>query len=179
MEIVIFILVILFIGIIAIQYNAIMKLKQKVKQSRSGIDVYLQQRFNLIPNLVETVKGYMNYEKETLKNLTELRAQYNKTNDMKISQELNNKINYVIAVSEKYPELKASEQFLNLQKSLSKMESQLQAARRIYNNDVTTYNTKISVVPYNIVASIFRFKEEELFKIEDVGASKNINIDIE
>ena len=179
MGIVIFILVILFIVIIAIQYNAIMKLKQKVKQSRSGIDVYLQQRFNLIPNLVETVKGYMNYEKETLKNLTELRAQYNKTNDMKISQELNNKINYVIAVSEKYPELKASEQFLNLQKSLSKMESQLQAARRIYNNDVTTYNTKISVVPYNIVASIFRFKEEELFKIEDVGASKNINIDIE
>ncbi len=179
MEIVIFILVILIIGIIVIQYNAIMKLKQRVKQSRSGIDVYLQQRFNLIPNLVETVKGYMNYEKETLKNLTELRAQYNKTNDMKISQELNNKINYVIAVSEKYPELKASEQFLNLQKSLSKMESQLQAARRIYNNDVTTYNTKISVVPYNIVASIFRFKEEELFKIEDVGASKNINIDIE
>ncbi len=179
MEIVIFILVILIIGVIAIQYNSIMKLKQRVKQSRSGIDVYLQQRFNLIPNLVETVKGYMNYEKETLKNLTELRAQYNKTNDMKISQELNNKINYVIAVSEKYPELKASEQFLNLQKSLSKMESQLQAARRIYNNDVTTYNTKISVVPYNIVASIFRFKEEELFKIEDVGASKNINIDIE
>lgn len=179
MGIVIFILVILIIGVIAIQYNSIMKLKQKVKQSRSGIDVYLQQRFNLIPNLVETVKGYMNYEKETLKNLTELRAQYNKTNDMKISQELNNKINYVIAVSEKYPELKASEQFLNLQKSLSKMESQLQAARRIYNNDVTTYNTKISVVPYNIVASIFRFKEEELFKIEDVGASKNINIDIE
>ena len=179
MEIVIFILVILIIGIIVIQYNAIMKLKQRVKQSRSGIDVYLQQRFNLIPNLVETVKGYMNYEKETLKNLTELRAQYNKTNDMKISQELNNKINYIIAVSEKYPELKASEQFLNLQKSLSKMESQLQAARRIYNNDVTTYNTKISVVPYNIVASIFRFKEEELFKIEDVGASKNINIDIE
>lgn len=179
MGIVIFILVILIIGIIVIQYNAIMKLKQRVKQSRSGIDVYLQQRFNLIPNLVETVKEYMNYEKETLKNLTELRAQYNKTNDMKISQELNNKINYVIAVSEKYPELKASEQFLNLQKSLSKMESQLQAARRIYNNDVTTYNTKISVVPYNIVASIFRFKEEELFKIEDVGASKNINIDIE
>lgn len=179
MGIVIFILVILIIGVIAIQYNSIMKLKQRVKQSRSGIDVYLQQRFNLIPNLVETVKGYMNYEKETLKNLTELRAQYNKTNDMKISQELNNKINYVIAVSEKYPELKASEQFLNLQKSLSKMESQLQAARRIYNNDVTTYNTKISVVPYNIVASIFRFKEEELFKIEDVGASKNINIDIE
>ena len=166
MGIVIFILVILIIGVIAIQYNSIMKLKQRVKQSRSGIDVYLQQRFNLIPNLVETVKGYMNYEKETLKNLTELRAQYNKTNDMKISQELNNKINYVIAVSEKYPELKASEQFLNLQKSL-------------YNNDVTTYNTKISVVPYNIVASIFRFKEEELFKIEDVGASKNINIDIE
>ena len=92
MGIVIFILVILIIGVIAIQYNSIMKLKQRVKQSRSGIDVYLQQRFNLIPNLVETVKGYMNYEKETLKNLTELRAQYNKTNDMKISQELNNKI---------------------------------------------------------------------------------------
>lgn len=163
--------------IIIIQYNVLVKIKQRVKQSKSGIDVYLQQRFDLIPNLVETVKGYVNYEKEALEKIAELRTQYNKTKDLKVSEELNNKVNQIIAVAENYPELKASEQFLNLQKSLSKMESQLQAARRIYNNDVTTYNTKISVVPYNIIASIFRFKEEELFKIEE-EARNNISVNM-
>ena len=172
---------IVFLGLILLcviigQYNKILKLKKTVQQSKSGIDVYLQQRFNLIPNLVETVKGYMQYEKETFEKLTELRTQYNQTNDMKISEELNDRINHVLAVAENYPELKASEQFLNLQKSLTKMESQLQAARRIYNNDVTTYNTQISVVPYNIIAGIFGFKEESLFKIEDPEAKNNIDV---
>ncbi len=167
---------VIIVLVVISQYNTILKAKKTVQQSKSGIDVYLQQRFNLIPNLVETVKGYMNYEKDTFEKLTELRAQYNQTNDMKVSEELNDRINHVLAVAENYPELKASEQFLNLQKSLTKMESQLQAARRIYNNDVTTYNTRISVVPYNIIAGIFGFKEESLFRIEDPEAKNNINV---
>jgi LemA protein len=170
---------IIFILIVLIftSYNTLTKLKLKVKQSKSTIDVYLQQRFDLIPNLVNTVKGYMNYEKETFENITKLRTQYNETKSIKVSEELNNQINKIIAIAENYPELKSSEQFLNLQKNLSKIESQLQAARRLYNNDVTKYNTKISVIPYNIIAMIFGFNEEDLFQIEE-GAKENISITI-
>ena len=144
------VIVVILILLVFIQYNTLTKLKLKVKQSKSGIDVYLQQRFDLIPNLVNTVKGYMTYEKETFENIVKLRTQYNETKDIKVSEELNNQINKIIAVAENYPELKVSEQFLNLQKNLTKIESQLQAARRIYNNDVTKYNTKIKIIPYNI-----------------------------
>ena len=144
------ILAIIIIYILA-KYNKLIKLKNKVKQSESGIDVYLNQRFDLIPNLVECVKGYANHEKSVIENVTKL------------------------AIAEGYPELKASEQFLNLQKNLSKIESQLQAARRIYNNDVTKYNTKIETVPTNIIASMFGMKKAELFQIEEY---KRANIDI-
>ncbi len=99
-------------------------------------------------------------------------------NNIKLAENLNNGINKLIAVAEAYPDLKASEQFLNLQKNLTKIESQLQAARRIYNNEVTNYNTKISTVPTNIIASIFGFKEEELFQIEEYKKD-NVKINIE
>lgn len=175
----IIIIIILFILLILIfvQYNTLTKLKLKVKQSKSGIDVYLQQRFDLIPNLVNTVKYYINYEKETFEKIIQLRAQYNETKDIKISEELNNQINKILAVAENYPNLKASEQFLKLQKNLSKIESQLQAARRLYNNDVTKYNTKISIIPYNIIAMLFGFNEEYLFQIDENG-KQNIVLDL-
>ena len=172
------VLIVAIILVIFIQYNSITKLKMKVKQSKSGIDVYLQQRFDLIPNLVQVVKGYINYEKETLEKIIELRVQYNETKDIKVSETLNNQLNNIIVVAENYPELKASEQFLNLQKNLSKIESQLQAARRIYNNDVTKYNTKINIVPYNIIATIFGFEEEYLFQTSEKEVKNNINIEI-
>ena len=168
---------IIFVLIVFAQYNTLTKLKLKVKQSKSGIDVYLQQRFDLIPNLVNTVKGYMNYEKETFENITKLRTQYNETKDIKVSEELNNQINKILAVAENYPNLKTSEQFLELQKNLSKIESQLQAARRLYNNDVTKYNTKISVIPYNIIAMLFGFNEEYLFQIDE-NVKQNIAVDL-
>lgn len=178
MEVLVFILILIVIILILVlfgKYNQLVKLKNKVKQARSSIDVYLNQRFDLIPNLVECVKGYVKHEKEVLEEITNLRTDYSKSKDLKKAENLNNNINKVIAVAENYPELKASEQFLSLQNNLSKIESQLQAARRIYNSEVTEYNTKISVVPNNIVASIFNFKEEELFKIEEFK-KENINI---
>ena len=168
---------VIFVLIVFAQYNTLTKLKLKVKQSKSGIDVYLQQRFDLIPNLVNTVKGYMNYEKETFENITKLRTQYNETKDIKVSEELNNQINKILAVAENYPNLKTSEQFLELQKNLSKIESQLQAARRLYNNDVTKYNTKISVIPDNIIAMLFGFNEEYLFQIDE-NVKQNIAVDL-
>lgn len=169
------ILAIIIIYILA-KYNKLIKLKNKVKQSESGIDVYLNQRFDLIPNLVECVKGYANHEKSVIENVTKMRSEYMKTNkSLKKAEELNNSMNGILAIAEGYPELKASEQFLNLQKNLSKIESQLQAARRIYNNDVTKYNTKIETVPTNIIASMFGMKKAELFQIEEY---KRANIDI-
>ena len=116
-------------------------------------------------------------QEQVLEKITQLRAKYSKSKDLKEAEKLNNGINQIIAVAEQYPELKASEQFLNLQKSLSKMESQLQAARRIYNNEVTAYNTTINTVPTNIIAKMFNFKEAELFTIEDYK-KENIQVDL-
>ena len=174
---------IIIFGIISLivlsKYNSLVKMKNKIKQSQSGIDVYLNQRFDLIPNLVECVKGYSKHEKNIFENIVKLRNEYmsNKKTDLKKAEELNNNINKIIAVAENYPELKSSEQYLNLQKNLSKIESQLQAARRIYNNEVTKYNTKIATVPTNIVANIFRFKEADLFTIEEYK-KENIQINL-
>jgi len=170
-------LVILILGICIFNiYNGLVKLKLKTHQSKSAIDVYCQQRFDLIPNLVEVVKNYKKYEENVFTNIAELRTQYNKTKDISIGQELNTKLNTIISVVENYPELKASEQFLNLQKNLEKMESQLQAARRIYNNDVTKYNTKIATVPHNMIAKIFKFSPEPLFKVDNPEVKENIQI---
>ena len=167
----------LFVIILGI-YNNLVRLKNKVKQSESGIDVYLNQRFDLIPNLVECVKSYCKYEKETLDNIIKSRKEYNENKDLVEAKKLNNEMNNIIALAEAYPDLKANEQYLNLQKNLSKIESQLQAARRIYNNDVTIYNTKIYSIPNNIMAKLFGFKEFELFQIEEYKR-ENIKMNIE
>ena len=163
----ILLIALIIIPIVFVQYNMLIKLKMNVNRSRSIIDVYLKQRFDLIPNLVKVVKGYMNHENETLENVTKLRNAYDKNGDIKISQELNDEINKIISVAENYSDLKADKQFLNIQKNLTKIESQLQAARRLYNNDVTRYNTRITIFPLNIIARIFGFKEEQLFYIKD------------
>ena len=172
---IILILVIWMVGI----YNKFIHLAQKVNQAAGTIDVYLKQRFDLIPNLVETVKGYAKYEKDVLTKVTELRNAYinNKNEDLEVSATLNDKYNQLIAVMENYPELKANEGFLNLQKQLSKIESQLQAARRIYNAEVTEYNIKLHSVPSNIIAGMFGFKDAKLFEIKAYEA-QNININI-
>lgn len=167
MVLIILVLIATLIILIISKYNKIVKLQNRVKSSESGIDVYLNQRFDLIPNLVECVKGYTKHEKELLESIVKQRTSYSQNKDLKEASELNNKINRIIAVAENYPELKASEQFLNLQNNLVKIESQLQAARRIYNMDVQSYNTTIQTIPSNIIADIFGFKEKEYFQIEE------------
>ena len=175
----IIILVILFIVFIyvLITYNAFIRQKNRIKQAEAGIDVYLTQRFELIPNLVECVKGYMKYEQEMLTKITQMRAEYMKKKNLKDGEELNNECNKIIAISENYPELKANEQFLNLQRNLTKTESQLQAARRIYNTEVNIYNNKVQMFPSNILASMFGFHKEEFFQAEE-QMRDNVNIDI-
>ncbi len=160
-------------------YNKFVTLNQRVKQAQGGIDVYLKQRFDLIPNLVETVKGYAAHEKGLMENISKLRTDYEHRNDQDIteSQSLNDRYTKILAAIEKYPELKSDAAFLDLQKALSKIESQLQAARRIYNAEVTEFNTKRFKFPSNLVANVFGFKEKSLFEINEYER-ENININV-
>lgn len=172
--IILFIIAIILVYIF-ITYNSFVSRKNKIRQAASGIEVYLTQRFDLIPNLVECVKGYMKYEKGTLEEITKMRQQYLQNRNLKDGERLNDECNKIMAVAENYPELKASEQFLNLQKNLTKMESQLQAARRIYNSEVNVYNNKIQMFPSNILASLFHFQEESFFQAEE-QAKSNVSV---
>lgn len=150
---------------ILVLYNLIINRKNKVEQANSVVDVYLQQRIDLIPNLVECVKGYMSFEQSVLENIVKLRTGFLENKNTKDGIILDKRIDEVIMIAENYPELKASEQFLNLQKQLTKMENQLQASRRLYDLDVEKYNRLIKIFPNNIIAKIFRFKEKEFFQI--------------
>ena len=170
------IIVIVLLFMIILEYNICVRLRNKVKQAESSIDVYLNQRFDLIPNLVECVKGYKIYEENLLVNLVERRNIYKDKPDLKEATNLNSEMLSLMGVAEGYPSIKANEQFLKLQEALTRMESQLQAARRIYNGDVTVYNTKITSFPTNIIAKIFNFKEEDLFEIEEY--KKKVKIDL-
>ena len=174
MEIII-IIVIAILLVLLIMYNGLVKKRNAVKQSRSSIDVYLTQRFDLIPNLVECVKGYAKHEENLLESITKLRTEYNVSKDLDKASLLNTQMNKLIAIVENYPDLTASENFLNLQKNLTKMEDQLQAARRLYNMDVTAYNTAIQVFPTNLIASAFNFTEEKLFELEP-GKGENVKV---
>ncbi|MBP3463643.1 MAG: LemA family protein [Clostridia bacterium] len=171
------IIVAIFFIIVLSMYNGLIRKRNAVKQSRSSIDVYLTQRFDLIPNLIETVKGYAKHEKEVFESITKLRSEYEQTKDLTKASELNKQIDNILLIGENYPELKSSENFLNLQKNLTKMEDQLQAARRLYNTDVTSYNTSLQVFPTNLVASAFHFKEEKLFELE-AGKQQNIKVEL-
>lgn len=169
----------LLLILVIYEFNKFVTLKNKVKQAKSTIEVYLNQRFDLIPNLVECVKGYMAHEQETFAKIAEMRSAYNseKNKDLKKGAALNSEFNRIMAVGEDNPDLKASEQFLSLQKTLTKIESQLQAARRIYNGDVTLYNTAIETFPSNIFAIIFGFQKFDLFEIEEYK-KENVKLDL-
>ena len=170
--VVIAILVILIIK----EYNKIIKLQNKVKSSESGIDIYLNQRFDLIPNLVECVKGYAKHEKQLLENITKQRTEYAKNQNLKKAGELNKSLNKVIAIAENYPELKANENFKQLSEELSNTENKISFSRQFYNDTVTMYNTKLQVFPSNIIAGMFNFTARELFKSDD-EARKNVKVD--
>ena len=171
------IIVVVFILIIIIMYNNLLTKRNRVKRSASGVDVYLKQRFDLIPNLVEICNKYSNYEKEILEKIVRLRSEYVAEEDKNFEKanEINSEMNKIIGIAEGYPELKASEQYINLQNSLEKIESQIQAARRAYNMDVTEYNTTIESIPTNIIAKLFNFEKANLFEAT-AEERENINI---
>ena len=156
------ILAIIFMYFLII-YNVMIKRQNEVEHAKSSIDVYLTQRFDLIPNLVTCVKEYAKYEEKIFEEITELRTEYLKTKELSNGEKLEKELNDVILTVENYPELKANEQFLNLQKNLTKMENQIQAARRIYNNEVEKYNNVINIFPNTILAKLLKFKTAEFF----------------
>lgn len=173
----IIILITYVIMYLIIKYNFFKKKKLQVEQSKKAIDIYLKQRFDLIPNLVEVVKSEKQYENQMLESLVKLRNEYTKENTLSEKAKLNEEFNRVIMLVENYPEFKVNNSFLNLQKQLTKMENQLQAARRIYNVEVTEYNTAIVTIPKNIVATIFGFKQVEFFEAKS-EESGNVSVKI-
>lgn len=164
-----FIIIGVLVLLIFLEFNSIIYLRNRAKRSYSVIDVFLKKRFDLIPNLVETVKGYTEYEGETLENLVKLRNKF-EDGDYKAGNKLNDTYNKLIALTEDYPDLKASENFLQLQKELTKVENEIQASKRLYINDVTNYNTKIEKFPHMIFALLIGAKPMELlsFATEEV-----------
>lgn len=146
------VIIIIFAGLMLfMEFNSIIYLRNRARSSYSTIDVFLKKRFDLIPNLVETVKGYTKYEGETIETITKLRNSFNDGN-YKAGEKLNETYTKLLALTENYPKLKASENFLQLQKELTKVENEIAAARRLYINDVTNYNTKIQKFPHMIFA---------------------------
>ena len=180
MGIIIPVIIVALIVVIAISYNDLVVCRNKVKEQWSGIDVQLERRFDLIPNLVETVKGYAKHEEETLTNLTELRTSWNnaKTVEEKgnLNSNLNSALKSIYAVAENYPELKANENFLQLQTELKNTEDKIASTRNSYHDTVNTYNTKLETIPSNIIASVFNFEKAELFKLENEEARKSVKV---
>lgn len=173
------ILAVITIFVIA-TYNNLVTAKQKVKNAWSQIDVQLQRRFDLIPNFVETVKGYMAHEKDTLTKVTELRTSWANAGTVNEKAELNNELSgalkTIMAVSENYPDLKANQNFLDLQEELRNTENKISFSRQFYNDSVTMYNTKLEVFPSNLIAGWFKFTSEDLFAAESDEARKNVKV---
>ena len=162
------VLVLLIIYIIS-TYNTLVRLRNSVRESFSTMDVYLKKRWDLIPNLVETVKGYAKHEKETLEGVIKLRngAYDSMSHEEKINanQELSRGITKIMALAENYPELKANTNFTDLSNQLSKVEEDIANARKYYNAVVRRFNDKVEMFPSNLVAKMFVFKLEKMFEI--------------
>ncbi|MDD4815760.1 MAG: LemA family protein [Clostridia bacterium] len=161
-------------------YNGFVKLRNNVDEGFSTMDIYMKKRYDLIPNLVETVKGYAKHEKSTLENV--MKARYSAMNASTTEQKIENEnilqgaLKSLFAVTENYPDLKANENFSELQKSLKELETEIANSRKYYNGVVKIYNTKREVFPSNLVAGIFRFYKRPMFEIEDKEERKNVKV---
>ena len=175
---VVVLLVMWFLG----TYNGLIRLRNRKDDQWSQIDVQLKRRADLIPNLVETVKGYAKHEKGTLEDVIKARNSYltasTPEEKMKEAGELTQMVNKLFALSESYPELKANENFLSLQEDLKDTENKISTARQFYNDTVLTYNNKVEMVPSNIVAGICGFKKAPFFEATD-EERKNVKVSFE
>ena len=176
----IIILVLVIVAIIAM-YNGLVQAKLKTENAWSQIEVQLQRRFDLIPNLVEAVKGYMQHEEAVLTKVTELRTSWASASSVAEKADLDNQLSgtlkTIMAVTENYPDLKANQNFTQLQEELRSTENKISYSRQFYNDSVTMYNTKLQVFPTNIIAGMFNFTPADLFKTTSEEARQNVKVD--
>ena len=170
------VLILIYFGL---TYNSLVKLNNTVKEAFSTMDVYLKKRWDLIPNIVETVKGYAKHEKSTLSDVIKLRngAYDNMSSDEKIkaNQQLSKGITKIMALAEQYPDLKANENFKDLSTQLTKIEDEIANSRKYYNGTVREFNDKVQMFPSNIVAKIFGYKAKIMFEATE-EERKNVKV---
>ncbi len=180
----IILIIVVFLALWVIgSFNRLVILRNRVKEAWADIDVQLKRRYDLIPNLVETVKGYASHEKGVFESVTRARAaalNAEATGDPKkvaaAENQLTGALKTLFAVSESYPDLKASNNFIELQRELRDTEDKIQASRRFYNRNVRDFNTKIEMFPMSIIASMFKFEKREFFEIEDTKEKENVEV---
>jgi LemA protein len=176
------IVIVVLLLCIALIFNSIIRKRNNVESAWSNIDVQLQRRFDLIPNLVETVKAYAAHEKETFTRITELRNTFQTATSPKeigeIDTQMNVAVRHLFAVAENYPDLKASQNFLMLQESLAGTENRIAYSRNNYNQTVMSYNTGIQTFPGFLVAGLLGFKEKEFFEAEDAGVRETVKVNL-
>lgn len=174
--IILIVLIIIALWLIG-SYNGFVTLVNRAKEAWADIDVQLKRRYDLIPNLVNTVKGYAAHEKDTFENISTARSAAMGATSIedkaKAEGELSNALSRLMAVAEAYPELKANQNFLSLQTELSDTENKIQAARRFYNTNVRDLNTKVQSFPGNLIAGTFHFEKMEFFEIDAQDAARN------
>jgi LemA protein len=177
------VLVVLFLvvgGYLVALYNGLVSTNQQTNEAWSDIDVQLKRRYDLIPNLMETVKGYAKHEKEVFSQVSEARSAAMGASSVEEKNAAENQLSQTLkslfAVSEAYPELKANENFLQLQDELADTENKIQAARRFYNSNVMSLNTKVQQFPANLFAKGFGFKEREYFELEEEAAKEPVKV---
>jgi len=174
-------IVVIALAVIGI-YNGLIKLKNRVDEAASDIDVQLKRRHDLIPNLVETVKGYAAHEQATFEKVIQARnaAMQAMSGGAKAKAEaeetLSGTLKSIFALAENYPELKANQNFLELQRELTDTEDKIQASRRFYNGNVRDFNTKLQVFPTNLIANMLGFKAREFFEIADAAERENVQV---
>ncbi len=172
--------IVFIIGILILTYNSLVAKKNQVDNISASVDAVLKKRYNLIPNLVSSVKKYMKHEREVLEKITALRSKVlnpSTTSEEKIQidKEISSTLKSILIAVENYPDLKASENFIHLQRTLNEIEEQISAARRAYNQAVTDYNNALEMFPTNIMASFMHYKRKPLFSISE-NEKENPNV---
>ena len=169
-------LIVILILLVIYIYNSLVRKRNRKDEAWSDIDVQLKRRYDLIPNLIETVKGYAKHEKETFEKVTEMRVKALNASGVQAQAQAENMLTdalkSIFAVAENYPQLQASQNFIELQRELSDTENKIQAARRFYNSTVQDLNTTIQIFPHNLIAQRFGFMETEFFELSEEEKEK-------
>ena len=173
-------IIVLFLIFIFVSYNSFIKANNRVKEAFATMDTYMKKRWDLIPNLVETVKGYAGYEKDTLESIIKARSNYDdmsQNEKLSTNEDVTKQISKIMMLSESYPELKANENFLDLSSNLTKVEDEIMNSRKYYNAVVRLFNNKVEMFPSNILAKIFGFKQYKMFEATD-SERQNVKVDL-